>query len=187
MLITELTTSFLIAFGLAMDAFAVSIGVTTNGQVHIIRSKLRLAWHFGVFQLGMTVIGWLAGGTIAAWIDGFDHWIALGLLCYVGINMIRSGLSGNPEKFRVDPSKGWSLIILSVATSLDALAVGLSFAMLGENILIPALLIGLVAFGLSCVGVFTGHKLGEKMGQRMEVFGGIVLIFIGLRILITHL
>lgn len=183
----ELATSFLIAFGLAMDAFAVSIGVSTSRRVYLTRSKLRLAWHFGIFQLGMTVVGWLAGETIAAWIEDFDHWLALVLLCYVGTNMIRSGLNPENKLIQIDPSKGLSLVILSVATSLDALAVGLSFAMLGEAVLVPAVLIGLVAFGLSCAGVFAGHKLGETLGKRMEVFGGLVLITIGLRILITHL
>jgi manganese efflux pump family protein len=183
----ELTTSFLIALGLAMDAFAVSIGVSTSGQVPQLRSKLRLAGHFGIFQGGMTILGWLAGETIVQWIERWDHWLAFGLLLYVGANMIRSSLSKADEEVQVDPSKGWSLVILSVATSLDALAVGLSFALVKTPVVIPSILIALVAFGLSCVGLFAGCKLGEKFGKRMEIVGGLVLIGIGVRILITHL
>ena len=187
MSLIDLTTSFLIALGLAMDAFTVSIGVSTSGQIPGLRSRLRLAGHFGIFQGGMTVLGWLAGETVVRWIERWDHWLAFGLLLYVGLNMIRSGLGKMNEEVRVDPSKGWSLVILSVATSLDALAIGLSFSFIDTKIWIPSLLIGLVAFGLSCVGLFAGHKLGETLGKRMEIVGGLVLIGIGLRIVITHL
>jgi len=185
--IIEFTTSFLIALGLALDAFTVSIGVSTSGRMPKLRSKVRLAGHFGIFQCGMTLLGWLVGETIVDWVAQFDHWLAFILLCYVGAQMIRSGLSTEAKEVRVDPSKGWSLVILSVATSLDALAVGLSFAMLGQAIWFPALLIGLVAFGLSGFGLFAGHRLGQVLGKRMEVVGGMVLIGIGVRILITHM
>lgn len=187
MLFAETITSFLIALGLAMDAFAVSIGVSTSGQMPLLRSRLRLAWHFGVFQGGMTFLGWLAGKTIVGWIAAFDHWVAFALLVYVGVNLIRSGLSGAEKEIHVDPSKGWSLVILSVATSLDALAVGLSFAMLGQEVIFPALLIGLVALVLSGFGLFAGHKLGQALGKRTAVLGGLLLLFIGIRILFTHM
>jgi putative Mn2+ efflux pump MntP len=121
------------------------------------------------------------------WIQGIDPWVAFVLLAYVGGQMIRSGFSHEQKNLQVDPSKGWSLVILSVATSLDALAVGMSFAMLGQEILFPSLLIGIVAFGLSGIGLFAGRKLGEMIGKRMEVIGGLVLIGIGMRILITHI
>ena len=187
MALIELTTTFLIALGLAMDAFTVSIGVSTSGKMPLLRSKLRLAGHFGIFQCGMALLGWLVGETIVNWVASFDHWLAFILLCYVGGQMLRSGFSKEEQDVRVDPSRSWSLVILSVATSLDALAVGLSFAMLGQNILFPALLIGLVAFGLSGFGLFAGHRLGRVLGKRMEVAGGLVLIGIGVRILITHM
>ena len=179
--------SLLIAFGLAMDAFAVSIGAGTGGQVNDRRSKLRLAFHFGLFQAGMTLIGWLAGTTIQRWITGIDHWVAFGLLTYVGINMIRSGLGKGAEVQHPNPSKGATMVFLSVATSIDALAVGISLAMISVPAIYPSVVIGLVTFGLSSFGLMAGNKLGEKFGKRMEVLGGVILIGIGLRILIGDL
>ncbi|HPH94548.1 MAG TPA: manganese efflux pump MntP family protein [Anaerolineaceae bacterium] len=183
----EFITACLIAIGLAMDAFAVSLGVGTAGCAPSRRAKLRMAFHFGWFQAMMTVIGWLAGATIATFIDGFDHWIALGLLAYVGINMIRAGLNPEMESYPCDPTRGRTLVMLSVATSLDAMAVGLSMAMIKSEIVMPAIIIGVITLGLSGFGLAAGSKLGEKFGKKMEVVGGIILLFIGLRILITHL
>lgn len=179
--------SLLIAIGLAMDAFAVSIGAGTGGQVTDLRSKIRLAFHFGLFQAGMTLIGWLAGTTIQRWITGIDHWIAFGLLTYVGVNMIRSGLGRGEETKHPNPSKGATMVFLSVATSIDALAVGISLAMLSIPALYPSAVIGLVTFGLSMFGLLGGGKLGEKFGKRMEILGGVILIGIGLRVLIGDL
>ena len=179
--------SFLIAIGLAMDAFAVSIGAGTGGQVDDLRSKMRLAFHFGLFQAGMTVIGWLAGTTLLRWISGIDHWVAFGLLTYVGVNMIRSGLGKIDKQNRPNPSKGATMVILSVATSIDALAVGISLAVLIAPIIFPSLVIGLVTFALSSFGLLAGSKLGERFGKRMEIVGGVILIGIGLQVLISHL
>jgi len=180
-------TSLLIAIGLAMDAFAVSIGAGTGGQVNDLRSKLRLAFHFGLFQTGMTLIGWLAGTTVQRWISGIDHWVAFGLLAYVGVNMIRSGLGKSGADKRSNPSKGVTMVFLSVATSIDALAVGISLAMMSLPIMFPSLVIGLVTFGLSIFGLLAGGKLGEKLGKRMEILGGVILIVIGLRVLLGDL
>ena len=180
-------TSLLIAIGLAMDAFAVSIGAGTGGQVTDLRSKIRLAFHFGLFQAGMTLIGWLAGTTIQRWITGIDHWVAFGLLTYVGVNMIRSGLGKGVEEKRPNPSKGATMVFLSVATSIDALAVGISLAMLSVPVLFPSVVIGVITFGLSLFGLMAGNKLGEKFGKRMEILGGVILIGIGLRVLIWDL
>jgi putative Mn2+ efflux pump MntP len=183
----ELVTSLLIAIGLAMDAFAVSLGVGTAGRANDFRAKFRLAFHFGFFQAGMTVVGWLAGNTIANFINNYDHWIALGLLGYVGVNMIRSGLNKDGESYVENPSKGKTLMILCVATSIDAMAVGLSMAMIHTPVLIPSIIIGVVTLALSAFGLSAGTKLGEKFGKRMEILGGIILLFIGLRIVYTHL
>lgn len=183
----SVATSFLIALGLAMDAFAVSLGIGTTGQARDARSKFRLAFHFGVFQAGMTLLGWLVGSTIAGLINAFDHWIALVLLAYVGINMIRSGFNPDCDAYRSNPSKGKTLMMLCVATSLDAMAVGLSMAMLKTEVWFPSVIIGVVASGLSIFGLFAGNKLGETFGKRMEILGGLILLVIGLRILITHL
>lgn len=185
----EWHTSFLVAIGLAMDAFAVSVGVGTGGQAVDFRSRFRLAAHFGIFQGGMTLLGWAAGSTVAGLIQDFDHWIALALLAYVGINMIRSGLCCHEEgeQSHCDPTRGGAMLLLCVATSIDALAVGLSMAMLGASVFQPALVIGVVTFGLSAFGLRAGGHLGKTFGKRMEVLGGLILISIGLRVLFSHL
>lgn len=183
----EFVTSILVAFGLAMDAFAVSLGVGTGQQASDRRSKLRLAFHFGWFQMMMTVLGWLAGSTIARFIEGFDHWVAFGLLAYVGGNMIRSGLNGERGCYSVDPSRGRTMIVLCVATSIDAMAVGLSMAMLKASVWAPSLIIGVITLGLSIFGLQIGNRLGETFGKRVEILGGLILLGIGLRTLWTHL
>jgi putative Mn2+ efflux pump MntP len=183
----ELAASFFVAVGLAMDAFAVSLGVGTGGRAKDFRSKFRLSFHFGFFQFLMTVVGWLLGSTVAAFIDGVDHWVALALLSYVGINMLHSGLSSKKEFYSADPSRGKTLMMLCVATSIDALAVGISMAMIREEVWIPSVIIGVVCLTLSAIGLFAGNKLGEKFGKRMEILGGLILIGIGIRVIITHI
>ena len=183
----ELVTSLFIATGLAMDAFAVSLGIGTTGQASDPRAKFRLAFHFGFFQGAMTLLGWLLGSTIAGFIGSVDHWVALVLLAYVGVNMIRSGLNPHAECYQSNPSKGKTLMILCVATSLDAMAVGLGMAMLRTPVLFPSLVIGVVTAGLSTFGRFAGTQLGLTFGKRMEILGGLILIGIGLRILYTHI
>lgn len=183
----EFLTAFLIAVGLAMDAFAVSLCIGTTGAIPNQRGKFRLGAHFGIFQAGMTALGWLTGSTIVRYVQGFDHWIAFALLAYVGINLVRSGFSKDGKAFDCDPSTGKMLVILSVATSIDAFAVGLSIAFIQVPVLISVILIGVVAFVLSMVGLFTGNRLGEFFGKRMEIVGGVILLFIGVRIMVTHL
>lgn len=183
----DIFTILIVAVGLAMDAFAVSLGVGTTQDKVDRRGKFRLAFHFGLFQSLMTALGWLAGSVFARLISALDHWVALVLLLFVGINMIRSGLNPDKESYIKDPSRGSLLVILSVATSIDAAAVGLSMAMLKIDIFSPVLLIGLVTFGLSVIGLLLGKKLGEKFGKRMEIVGGVILIGIGIRILVEHL
>jgi putative Mn2+ efflux pump MntP len=183
----EFAASLFIATGLAMDAFAVSLGIGTSGRAQDFRSRFRLAFHFGIFQALMTLLGWLAGSTIANFISTFDHWVALALLGYVGINMIRSGLNASDNSLWANPSKGKTLIMLCVATSLDAMAVGLGMAMVHTPIVFPATLIGIVTLSLSAMGLGLGGKLGKTFGKRMEVLGGLILLAIGLRILYIHL
>jgi putative Mn2+ efflux pump MntP len=141
----------------------------------------------GLFQGLMAFLGWLAGESIVHLIAGVDHWIAVLLLAFVGTRMILSGIRGPEEKPANDPSRGGPLILICVATSIDAMAVGLSLAMLEVSILGPSLMIGLVTLGLSLVGLLTGRFLGSRFGQRMEILGGLILIGIGLQILFTHL
>lgn len=183
----ELLTSFFIALGLAMDAFAVSLGVGTSKKLTDLRSNLRLAFHFGIFQALMPIIGWLAGTSIAGLINNFDHWIAFILLVYVGAKMIKSGLDHTQASYPENPSKGRLLVILCIATSIDALAVGLSFALIKADIWLPTLVIGVVTFLLSYFGLNFGFRLGEKFGKTMEIIGGVILILIGLRILLSHI
>ena len=183
----EFLTLLLVALSLAMDVFAVSLGVGTSCYGTSFRCRFRLAFHFGLFQGGMTILGWLAGTQIANYISGFDHWLAFALLAFVGIRMLKSGFNSEEESHPVDPTRGVTLILLSLATSLDALAVGLSLAFLEVNILLSSLVIGGVSLILSLVGTAFGGKLGARFGKRMEIAGGLLLIAIGIRIVITHL
>lgn len=184
----DLWTVLLMAVGLAMDCFAVSLGIGTTGQANSARPIFRLSFHFGFFQTGMCLLGWLAGSAVLPLIAGFDHWIALALLGFVGLRMIREGLRGEAaEALSGDPSRGATLIMLSVATSIDSLAVGLSLAMLHTSIWGSALVIGLVSAIFAAVGVLAGGKLGERFGDRMEIVGGLVLIGIGVRVVISHI
>jgi putative Mn2+ efflux pump MntP len=177
----------LIAVGLALDAFAVSLGVATTGQANRPRPVFRLSFHFGLFQALMPILGWLAGSRVAYLISGVDHWIAMALLAFVGIRMIRSGLDPESKPCQPDPSRGATLIVLCIATSIDAFAVGLSMAMLNVPILYPSAIIGVVTSGLCLVALLIGNRLGSTFGKRMEVVGGLILNVIGLRVLLTHL
>jgi putative Mn2+ efflux pump MntP len=177
-----------IAIGLAMDAFAVSIAVGLSLKEVSLRQTFRLAYHFGLFQALMPILGWLAGRSIERWIGPVDHWIAFGLLTAIGGKMIYEAFKGDADDVaKKDPTKGASLVVLSVATSIDALAVGLSLALLGVEIWYPALVIGFVAFAFTAVGLHLGKRFGALLGRRMEIVGGVILIAIGVRILVEHL
>jgi putative Mn2+ efflux pump MntP len=177
-----------IAVGLAMDAFAAAIAISVGlGRVSE-RQTFRLAWHFGLFQAMMPVLGWYGGMSVERWIKAWDHWLAFGLLAFVGGRMLASGLRrGRDVSVRLDPTRGLSLVVLSVATSIDALAVGLSFAALGVRIWLPSAVIGLTAGLLTMLGAALGSRLGDRFGRWMEVVGGALLVAIGLRIVISHL
>ena len=170
-----------------MDAFAVSLGIGTAGQISDLRGKIRLAGHFGIFQSGMAALGWLVGSTIVQYVEGFDHWIAFVLLGYVGIKLIRSGFDKDGKAFEQDPSTGKLLVILSFATSIDAFAVGLSIVLINVPVLLSVVMIGIVALLLSAIGLFAGARLGAMFGKRMEILGGVILVGIGIRVVVTHL
>jgi manganese efflux pump family protein len=181
-----------VAVGLSMDALAVSLAASASQRAVGGRATFRLAFHFGLFQCLMPILGWLLGTTVAPYIAAFDHWIAMILLGIVGGRMIRSGLSDDEASSEAgeqprDPSRGLTLIMLSVATSIDALAVGLTLAMLGSNIWQASVIIGLVTGGLSVGAVRIGSRVGQTFGKKMEVVGGLALVAIGLRILVQHL
>jgi putative Mn2+ efflux pump MntP len=183
----DFITLFGISLALAMDAFAVALAVGLAVAPLTGRHLFRLGWHFGLFQALMPVIGWLAGITVQQWIAAFDHWLALGLLSFVGGKMIYEAFSDVAEKSRTgDPTRGASLVLLSLATSIDALAVGLSLGMLGVSIWLPAVIIGLVAGILTVVGMLLGRRAGALWGKRVEVLGGLILIAIGIRIVLEH-
>jgi manganese efflux pump family protein len=177
----------LIAFGLAADAFAVSVAVGAAGATRGNRSKLRLSFHFGLFQSMMPILGWLAGLRIAHYVQSIDHWIVFGLLLWVAVHMIQSARNEDDFVKQQDPSRGMMLVILSVATSLDALAIGLSLALLHVSIWYPSVVIGIVTGAMSLVGILLGERFSSTFGRRAAQIGGIVLILMGLRILISHL
>ncbi len=173
--------------GLAMDAFAVCIvaGMTLDTVTR--RHTFRLAFHFGLFQFMMPILGWWAGHAVAEYIVDYDHWLAFGLLGCVGGRMLLEARGKETPVGKADPTRGWMLVTLSVATSIDALAVGLGMAFIGVSIWLPSVVIGLVAAALSVVGLRFGTRLGSQWGHRAEFAGGCILILIGTRILISHL
>jgi putative Mn2+ efflux pump MntP len=176
-----------IAVGLSMDALAVALCAGAAGFAAPLRPALRIAFHFGLFQGLMPGLGWLAGATLAPRVVDFDHWLAFLFLGFVALRMIRSGLRGGPPDGSCDPTRGSALILLSVATSIDAMAVGFSLAMVSTPVLLPSLVIGLVTFSLSFAAARLGGRLGLRFGYRMEILGGGILLLIGLRILLAHL
>jgi len=177
----------LLALALAIDAFTVALGAAASGCASGPRATFRISFHFGLFQFLMPVIGWLLGIEIVHYIAGLDHWVAFGLLGFVGSKMILSGLQQGLKSFKTDPSRGLTLIILCIATSIDALAVGLSLAVLKVNIWYPSVIIGLVTGFMALIGMWAGDLLGRRFGKSMEIIGGIILIIIGARILVSHL
>ncbi|MEB3223797.1 MAG: manganese efflux pump MntP family protein [Candidatus Sericytochromatia bacterium] len=186
-------TLLALAVGLAMDSFAVSIALGVSLPRVRTNQALRLALAFGGFQFLMPVVGYLAGKSVAGqqWVADYDHWIAFGLLAALGAKMIRD--AGTPDEDEAgtagdgDPTKSPQLVVLALATSVDALAVGLSLALLHVTILLPSSIIGLTAAAFAIVGVHLGHRLGHHLERRAEVVGGLALIAIGLRILLEHL
>jgi manganese efflux pump family protein len=176
-----------IAIGLAMDAFAVAIAAGLTIERLTGRHVFRIAFHFGLFQFMMPIIGWYCGRSVASHVQAFDHWVAFGLLGLIGGKMLWDALSTDDERMRKDPSRSWSLVMLSVATSIDALAVGVSLAFLNVSIWLPSIIIGLVAGLMSLIGICLGSKLGNRTRRLAECFGGLVLIGIGIRILSVHL
>ena len=173
-----------IAIGLAMDAMAVSLGIGTTQYANSRRPIFRLSFHFGLFQFLFPVLGWLGGVPISQYLGGIDHWVAFGLLSFVGARMVRSGFDTESETHKSDPSRGRMLVLLSTAVSIDAFAVGLSLAMLKVNVFYPAAIIGVVTSALSLLGLRIGGRLGQTFGKRMEIIGGLILIAIGLRALL---
>jgi len=181
-----LLTIWFIAVVLAMDAFAVSVtsGVLIK-RLHILYA-MKIALSFGIFQAIMPLIGYLAGVSIRQYISGLDHWIAFVLLGSIGAKMIYESRVMKKEERSSDPIGFPTLMMLSLATSIDALAIGITFATLNVEILIPITIIGLVTFAISFVGVYIGDHFGHFFEERIELVGGLVLIGIGIKILVEH-
>ncbi len=176
-----------IAFGLAMDAFAVSVTSGFAIKTLKINHALRIATSFGVFQAIMPLIGWLAGFGLRDFISGVDHWVAFGLLSVIGVKMIIESTKMKSAEKKADPLNIYVLLILSVATSIDALAVGLTLSVLKTAVITPALIIGVVTFILSFIGVYIGDRFGHFFESKIEVAGGLILIIIGAKILFEHI
>jgi putative Mn2+ efflux pump MntP len=176
-----------IAVALAMDAFAVSV---VSGSVYKklrVKHALRMALFFGLFQAFMPLIGALAGLTIRRFIAGWDHWLAFSLLAAVGAKMIYESFEIKPEKQNLNPARLPVLFALALATSIDALAVGITLSILAASLLRAVIVIGIVTFILSYLGVYIGKRLGHFFESRIEALGGIILIVLGAKILAQHL
>ena len=177
----------LIAVGLAMDAFAVAIACSITLRCLSFRSVFRVAFFFGLFQGLMPIIGWSASFLAHSYIAAWDHWLAFGLLTFIGVKAIIEACRKKDDRLtQKDPTRGLSLLIFSVATSIDALAVGISLAAIDVDIVQPAIIIGVVTFILSVVGMLIGKRIGSCFGQKVEIAGGIILIGIGIKILVSH-
>jgi len=181
----DLISIILIALGLAMDAFAVSITSGLTIKQLKINHALQIASFFGLFQAVMPIIGWLAGLSLRDFISSIDHWIAFVLLGFIGCKMVYESVK--MEESKSNPLNIVVLLILSVVTSIDALAVGITFAFLKVSIVTPIILIGIITFILSFIGVYIGDRFGRLFEKKIEILGGIILIGIGIKILIEHL
>lgn len=175
----------LLALALAVDAFSVgaAVGLTHRRP----RQVFRLSWHFGLFQALMPVIGALAGTFLERFVEPWDHWLAFGLLAFIGGRMIHGALRGAERRIERDLTRGLSLIALSLAVSIDALAAGFTLALEDEPIALPVVVIGLTAAALTAVGMLIAGRISDRFGKRCEVGAGVVLIGLGIKILVDAL
>ncbi|MEG3934812.1 MULTISPECIES: manganese efflux pump MntP family protein [unclassified Microcoleus] len=183
----DAATTILLSLGLAADAFAVAVSSGLAIKHMKVNKALKIALFFGGFQALMPVIGWLIGLSFSFLITPIDHWIAFGLLSFIGGRMIYESLQGEECEKKFNPLDTGTLITLSVATSIDALAVGIGFAVLKDSIALAVTAIGFITFFLAFAGVFIGNKCGNLFANKIEILGGAILIFIGSRILFMHL
>jgi manganese efflux pump family protein len=183
----SLITIIWLAIGLSMDALAVAIAAAVTLKEVSARHVFRLAFHFGLFQALMPIAGWLAGMQLQRYISTWDHWVAFGLLTFIGGKAIRQAVVDSDEATaRDDPTRGLTLVGLAVATSIDALAVGVSLATLRVEVWQPSIIIGCITCTITAIGMALGRRLGKHFGKKVEIGGGLVLIAIGLKILIDH-
>lgn len=181
-----LLTVILIGIGLSMDCLAVAFAAGAYQKVSRLKTAVILAAFFGAFQFGMTLAGFFLGFGFAHFISSYDHWVAAILLFIIGGKMILEGARGGGDKEVIEVMNLMAVTWLAIATSIDALAVGISFAFLEIPVFVPSLVIGIIAALFSYAGVFLGGKLGSLLGRRVDVAGGLILFFIGIRILLEH-
>jgi manganese efflux pump family protein len=178
-------TLLALALALAMDCLAVSIAAGLANPHFTPRPILRLAFHFGLFQCLMPIAGWLLARSLHAQVSAYDHWVAFILLAFIGGKMLWEAGESRPTEQRDDPSRGWRMVTLSVATSIDALAVGLSLSLLRVSVWTPSLVIGVVAAVVSVAGLHFGSRLGRHFGRYADALGGLVLLAVGLKVLLA--
>jgi manganese efflux pump family protein len=183
----DIITLILIAIGLSVDSFAVSVSSGLILNQITFKKALRIATSLAVFQAVMPLIGWFIGNRIESYVESFDHWLAFGLLFIIGGKMIWESFKKDDLSKKINPLELKVLIGMSIATSIDALVVGVSFAFINVNLLLTALIIGLTTGFFSMLGILFGKKTGIRFGKNMEIAGGLILIFIGAKILIEHL
>ncbi len=176
----------LISVGLAMDAFAVSVCKGLSMKKMNWKKAIIIGLYFGIFQALMPVLGYFLGTTFEQFITNIDHWIAFVLLSAIGGNMIKESFDQESENCN-DNVDVKTMVILAIATSIDALAVGITFACLRINIVLPVISIGIITFILSVIGVKIGNKFGDKYENKAEFIGGLILILLGIKILLEHL
>ncbi len=184
----DIITIIIIGIGLAMDAFSVSV---TDGIIlkkPRLASAAKIALFFGGFQFLMPVLGYLLGSAFARYITAFDHWLAFGLLGFIGAKMVWEAFHEDDECGEIkNPLDTYTLFILAIATSIDALAVGITFATMSVSILFASTIIGVMTFAICLLGVYLGSWFGNLLGNKAEITGGLVLIGIGIKILLEHL
>lgn len=185
--IMDFVTTTGIALGLCFDSFAVSLSCGVVESKIRFREAMRVAFTLALFQGAMPVIGYFLGSTVSHYIGKFDHWVAFGLLMILGIRMIIEGLKTDDDKEPFDFKRLGVLLTIAIGTSIDAFAVGISFAFLSVKIWIAGLIIGGVTFLASMTAIRIGKSAGSRLGSRVEILGGIILAVIGIKILIEHL
>lgn len=176
----------LISIGLAMDAFAVSVCKGLAMKKMSWKKAIIIGLYFGIFQAVMPVIGYFLGTTFERFITNVDHWVAFILLVGIGINMVKEAFDKESEN-RNDNVDMKTMLVLSIATSIDALAIGITFACLKIHIVMPVITIGLITFIISVIGVKIGNRFGDKYEKKAEIMGGVILILLGIKILLEHL
>lgn len=188
-------TYILVGFALAADAFAVSASAAACTDDLPVFIGIRAAFTFGLFQFAMPIAGWLLGAAFSRYIQNFDHWLAFGILAFIGGKMVYEAIKARRRAECPDPDEQPaqhgimrlnSLLVLAVATSVDAMAVGLSYSILGQRILLPSVIIGITTFLVCLLGVEFGKRLKAVFEEWAEIVGGSVLVIIGLKILIEH-